>query len=206
MKTLSVRPASGPQSERLPTGFRLFGVVLLLLNTAWNAAHAESVTGTVEFAEIYHLDVGVSGEVASVSVRPGDRVLAGTLLMALDDTVLSAELEAAAAEAAWREAHLQEAIRSWERDNALYEEGSLSTVELDLSRIARLHAETEYQHSLARRAASQSRLNRSRLTAPVAGMVLERNVNPAERINIDVFAGPALVFASSERVVRAQDR
>ena len=40
--------------------------------------------------------------------------------------------------------------------------------------------------------------------APVAGIVLEKNVNPGERINIEVYAGPAMVFASSDLVVRAR--
>ena len=110
-------------------------------------------------------------------------------------TVLNAELEAAAAELAWRQASMEETIRGWERDNELYAEGSLSAVELDLSNIARLQAVAEYQRSVAKHAASRSRLNRSRIMAPEAGIVLERNANPTERVNLAVYAGPAIVFA-----------
>ena len=204
MRCLFFRMACPWGSNCFTTAHRRAGVLGLMLGLVLIPANAESISGTVEFAEIHRLNVGVSGEVASVSVREGDQVLAGTLLMALGDTVYKAEVEAETAQMAWREALRQEALRSWERDNVLFEEGSLSAVELDLSRIARLRVEADYQHSVARHAASLSRLNRSRIVAPEAGIVLEQNVNPGERINIEIYTGPAMVFASSNLVVRAR--
>ncbi len=178
-----------------------FGVIALSI---LSPVHAQSISGIVEHAEIYHLDVGVDGEVASVGVIPGDRVMAGTLLLALDDTVLQAAVVAAEAELAWRTARLDEAERAWERDNELYAEGSMSTVELELRRIARLQAESEARQAEATLAASRSRLNRSRITAPVAGIVLARHVHPGDRINLVSRSRPAIEFATAALVVRGQ--
>ena len=58
---------------------------------------AANVGGQVGYEHIYHLDVGVSGEVSSVSVEEGSRVTAGTVLMQLDTTVLKARNKAALA-------------------------------------------------------------------------------------------------------------
>jgi multidrug resistance efflux pump len=190
-----------PGADRARTSHvRWLGLLLLL---TWTPSFADSVTGRVEFAGISHLDFGVSGEVALVSVHPGDRVLAGTLLMSLDDSPFTTELEAAAAEMAWRKASMEEVVRGWERDNELYAEGSLSAVELELSNIARLRAEADYRRSVAVHVGSQSRLNRSRIVAPEAGIVLERNANPGERINMETRSRPAVVFATTTLVVRA---
>lgn len=179
----------------------LAGALMLSLSIA---AGAESATGRVDFADRYHLDFGVSGEVAPPGVRPGDRVEAGAVLLRLKQAPFLADLEAAAAEMTWKQALLDEANRARDRDNELYEEGSLSQVELDLSGIRHLQAESEYRRSAANHAASESRLRRSRITAPVTGIVLEVNARPGDRVNLESASRPALVFGSAVTVVRAR--
>ena len=178
----------------------LAGALMLSLSIA---AGAESVTGRVDFADRHHLDFGVSGEVVAPGVRPGDRVEAGAVLLRLNQVAFKVDLEAAAAEMAWKKALLDEADRAFERDNELYEEGSLSQVELDLSGIRHLKAESEYRRSVANHAASESRLGRSRITAPVAGIVLTVNARPGDRVNLESASRPALVLGSARTVVRA---
>ncbi len=179
----------------------LAGVFMLSISIT---AAAESVTGRVDFAHRYYLDFGVSGEVVPPGVHPGDRVEAGAVLLRLDQSPFKADLEAAAAQMAWKKALLDEADRTLERDNELYEEGSLSQVELDLSGIRHLRAESEYRRSVADHAASESRLGRSRITAPAAGTVLRVNARPGDRVNLENASRPALVFGAAGTVVRAR--
>ena len=178
----------------------LLGAMLLACS---GVAAAQSLNGQVGFDRVYTLNVGVSGEVADLSVGVGDRVKAGTLLLSLDGGTLQPALEAAAADMAWKKALQEEAERAWERDNELYAEGSLSQVELDLSNIARLKAGAAYQRSRAEHAAANSRLKRSRIHAPVSGVVLEVNTHPGDRINLEADPGPLLVMGSARLVVRA---
>ncbi len=178
----------------------LVGFLLLLLSLT---ASAESVMGRVDYAYLQHLNFGVDGEVSSLHVQVGDRVQKGAILIQLDEAHLTADLEAAKAEMVWKKAVLEEATRNWERDNILYEEGSLSQVELDLSYIEQLRAESEYRRSAAHHVTRESRLRYSRIIAPQSGVVLNVNVYPGDRINLQRAERPALVLGSEKAVVRA---
>ncbi len=163
---------------------------------------AQTVTGQVEFASVHHLDFGVEGEVASLKAQVGDRVQQEALLLQLQQAPLQTARAAAEAEMAWKKALRDEAVRQWDRDNELYEEGSLSQVELEISDARKLRAESEYLHSVARHAASLNRLQLSRITAPVSGVVLAIHVHPGDRINRHNMLHPALVLGSEKTVVR----
>ena len=178
-------------------------VTALICFASIGPAFAENVSGQVGYAHIYHLDVGVSGEVSSVSVEEGNRVTAGTVLMQLDTKVLSARSKAALARKDYYEALLQEAHRALGRDQELYDDGSLSTVELDLRKIQVLKADADFNQSQAEYTQSVSHLNLSKVVAPVAGIVVQRNTNPGERIIIENRIRPAFIFASENKVVRA---
>lgn len=195
-----MNPIASIASITRVTGVSFIAMALL----AWaGPLSAQSLAGQVGYDRIYGLTVGVSGEVSSVSVSVGDRVKAGTLLLAMDDVALQPAVDAAAAEVAWKKALLEEAGRAWERDNELYAEGSLSQVELDLRNIARLDAEAGYRLSVAHHAAARQRLDLGRLVAPDAGVVLEVNTHPGDRINLEAESGPLLVLGSARLVVRA---
>jgi len=176
---------------------------LLMMVLFFQIAYAESLPGKVVPASVYQLDPGVSGKVKSVSVRVGERVLPGTLLLELESGYFAARLKAAEAEVNYRKAEMEEASRSFERDSELFEEGSLSAVELDQRKIVLLGATAAYQHSVAEQAGSNSRLDATRVFAPVAGMLIEKNVDPGQWINVNERRKPAMVFVSSEPVVQA---
>ncbi len=178
----------------------LFGLTALIHT---GVTFAQSLTGQVDYARLYALNVAVGGEVAAVSVNVGDRVKAGTLLLSMDDADLKSALAAAAADMAWKQALADEAERAWERDNELYAEGSLSQVELDLSNISRLQALAEFRRTAAAHAVADSRIKRSRILAPASGVVLEVSTFPGDRINLETDAGPLLVMGSATLVVRA---
>ncbi len=177
-------------------------IAFLLLSCFSLWALAATVTGVVDYAVLYRLDVGVSGEVKSVSVKEGNRVIEGTLMLQLDDTVLAAEMAAAMAQKNYLLAEMEEHQRAHERDGELYAEGSLSLVELDRSNIKLLESTASFHRSEAEIARRNSRLNLSRITAPVSGLVLRRNSNPGERIEIQNRSEPAFIFTDENKVIR----
>ena len=80
--------------NKLNRNILLLAIPLFIWMSA-GVAVAAGISGQVEYAHIYHLNVGVSGEVKSVSVEEGNRVTKGTVLMQLDTTVLEARKAAA---------------------------------------------------------------------------------------------------------------
>ena len=111
------------------------------------------------------------GYLAEVLVTPGDSVTAGDLLARLDEEDLRLEREAAAAE-------LQRYLREAEK-----------------ARVARATADMRIAEALASEArarleVTESRLRRSRITAPINGVVLEGDLR--ERIDSPVRQGEIL--------------
>ena len=131
------------------------------------------------------LTPGISGEVALVFVSENDEVAAGMVLAELANDHLKAALLAAESVKNYRQAELEEAQREHDRSTALYEEGSLSKVELAHSHIAYLKAKSEYDRALAKHAFRLHQLNQSRIVTPVAGKVVEVGIKVGERIVVE---------------------
>jgi len=165
---------------------------------------AADVIGQVAYANVFKLNVGVSGEIRKVNVARGDHVKAGTVLLELNNHYLQAQLEAASARLNFHRAHMEEMRRTYERDQILFDEGSLSTVELALSNIARLKSVANFKQSGAVLAESKLRLGLSLITAPVDGIVLERHVETGERIFLENRSTPAFLFAAPHKVITAE--
>ncbi len=184
----------------LQFSFVLFPVVL----TSLSVAHAQSIQGNVSHAVIYELNVGISGEVKLVHVVEGDHVTSGDILLELDNTHLAMQVEAAAAQFELNQAQMEEIQRAYERDKELYESGSLSTVDLELSNIARLQSNSILKQSRAKLETQRFRLRQSVITAPENGIVLKRYVHPGERILTENQPTPAFLFAGEHKVIKAE--
>jgi RND family efflux transporter MFP subunit len=117
-----------------------------------------------------------------VLVLEGDRVAAGTLLAAQDEDDLLLAVDAAAAQVAQAQAQAQQARRDNDRAVQLLERRSIT-------KQAAQQSETNLNASnaMARAAESnlglaKSRLRKARVTAPFAGEVAQRLVQPGEMI------------------------
>ena len=158
-------------------------LVLGILGMAMLAVSASAQSGEHPKDEPYlRLSPGISGEVASVFVSENDEVTAGMVLAELVNEHLKAALVAAESVKNYRQAELEEAQREHDRNTALYEEGSLSKVELAQSHIAYLKAKSEHDRALANHALRSHQLNQSRIVTPVAGKVIKVGIKVGERI------------------------
>jgi RND family efflux transporter MFP subunit len=161
------------------------GALPVTLATVENRAFRGSITftGTLLAVNRAELRAEVSGRVTRVGVHEGDRVTAGAVLSAQDEDDLILGVQAAEAQLAQAQAQAQQAKRDNDRAQMLLEKRSVT-------KQAAQQAETYLNaSSAAARAAesnlglAKSRLKKARITAPFAGEVAQRAVQPGEMLN-----------------------
>ena len=137
-------------------------------------------TGSLLAVNRAELKAEVPGRITRVAVQEGDRVAAGALLSAQDEDELLLSVQAAQAQLAQAQAQAQQAKRDNERAQSLLEKRSVTRQSAQL-------AETNFNAATAMASAAQSnlglaqsRLKKSRITAPFAGEVAKRSVQPGE--------------------------
>jgi RND family efflux transporter MFP subunit len=127
--------------------------------------------GYADAAEHVELTTRVSGVVAEVLVKPGQRVAKGGILLRLDSTILQARVDEAAAEVMRAEADAADAARDLERGRELYERTVSSTTELDAAVLRDARAKATLAAAKARQAVAKKDLADAELKAPFAGVV-----------------------------------
>ena len=121
------------------------------------------LTGTVEADRDVTVAAEESGVIRELYVEKGARVAAGQPIAKIDDRVLAAQAEQAAAEAAL-------AKETWERQRRLWEEERIGT------EIAYLRARYAAETADANARALAARLERTTIRAPVSGILDARFV------------------------------
>lgn len=129
-----------------------------------------AVAAPISAAQL-ELTTRVSGVVAEVLVRPGQRVKKGTVLVRLDPGVLKARLDEAVAEHARAEADEADAKRDLERAQELFNRGVSSTSELDVAMLRHTRARAAVAAAAARRTIATKDLDDAALRAPSDGVV-----------------------------------
>jgi RND family efflux transporter MFP subunit len=146
----------------------------------------------------------VSGIVAAVYVKWGDRVAAGDPLFRIDDRDLLAEQPLAAAEVAAATARLAQARYHLGMNETLQSQHVLSEAQLKDSRFAVQLGEAALAAARARVTQLAREIERRIVRAPVAGHVLQINLHAGEFAESAALATPLLVLGDNERLrVRA---
>jgi RND family efflux transporter MFP subunit len=122
-----------------------------------------SLVGTINASSDVNVVSETQGAVIAVYVKVGAVVKAGTILLQVDDEIPRSTRAAA-------ELNFQKAQRDYQRAEELYQENSISSSQLDASRMAMKAAEN--QMDIARR-----QLENTRLKSPIAGTVNARYVD-----------------------------
>ena len=158
------------------------GVVSVTLATVENRPFRGSIpfTGTLLAVNRAELKAEVSGRITRVVVQEGDKVAAGSLLCAQDEDELLLTVQAAQAQLAQTQVQAEQARRDNDRAQSLLEKRSVTKQSAQL-------AETNFNATMAMSRAAESnlglaksRLRKSRITAPFAGEVAKRLVQPGE--------------------------
>jgi RND family efflux transporter MFP subunit len=142
------------------------------------------------------LAAGAEAEVLEVTVREGDRVEAGQLLVRLNPGLARADVQAAQASAQRTETERAQAIRDAERfERAGVRTVAASEIERAAAQARALGAQS--QTAGAQLARARASLDRHRVIAPFAGVVSARHVDPGDWVSP---GAPVLELVSDDAV------
>lgn len=192
----------GPEAER-SVGAPASGVQVAVVDTLLPSVIEAS--GTAEPLQQATLSTRLMATVAAVTVREGDRVAAGQVLVRLDTRDLDAKAAQVAAGLAEAEAMHREAEAMERRIRSLYNDSAATRVQLDQAETGL--ARTQAAVRTARAAAAEVAAHRSyaEISAPFGGVVVRRFVDPgamaapgaplvlvedASRLRVQVTAAP----------------
>jgi len=133
--------------------------------------------GSVEAERTAAVSTRVMAMVTAVTVRAGERVRRGQLLLEIDPQVSQGQLSQARGALAQAQAGLALAERNFERYRALSEADAASELELDMARMRYEQAKGAVEQAGGAVAAASSLAADSRVVAPFAGRVYRRMVD-----------------------------
>jgi len=145
-----------------------------------NQVQNRSFIGTLYYERISHVSSEVSGLVAKIAVRAGDRVKQGMSLVSLDTEILEKEILIHKNQIEQTGLHIRHSKKNYERMNALVKKGGISEKEYD-------DATFVYQEALLKKVSAGTVLEKlliqkrkSVINAPFDGIVLEKNVDSGD--------------------------
>jgi membrane fusion protein, multidrug efflux system len=138
------------------------------------------VTGSLSPVRQVALSAEVSGRVVEVNVRAGDAVKAGDVLVRFDTETLDSQIAQAKANAEATRVQLDQAQSDFDRTNDLVSKGLAASNSLDRARttLDQLTASLRAQETLV--ANAQTARDRAVVTAPFAGVISDRAVEPGQ--------------------------
>lgn len=177
-----------------------------------------SATGTVEPTNLVEVSSELSGTLAEVEVDYNDAVEPGQVLARLDTTKLEAQVEVQrsallAAEAVVEQAQvtLYESFDEFERQSALDERGVTTHAVFTAAEAALKRAEAALQIADADRALAdaqlalqQADLDKAVITAPIRGVILERNADVGQIVASSLSAPVLFTIAEDLRQMELQ--
>ncbi|HEX7776752.1 MAG TPA: efflux RND transporter periplasmic adaptor subunit [Parvibaculum sp.] len=175
-----------------------------------------SATGSLEPVTTVNVGSEISGRLVSVDADYNDPVKKGQLLAQLDTTQLAANvaksaanLQAARAAVLTSEATVRETAAKAKRARELAPSGNISKETLDSAVATAQRAEADLASSKAHvtvaeaeLASDQTTLSKARITSPIDGVVISRDVDPGQTVAAS-FQTPTL-FTIAEDLKRMQ--
>ena len=165
-----VAPAGGGPP---PATVQLASVRAGELDSQW------SIPADVRALERAELASGASGEVKRVSLREGDAVERGQVIVLVDDALATAEVLAARAEMRRLQAELAQAERVAERTLRV-DSGVLAASEVEAAQALVTSLRASVDGASARAELASAQLARHRVTAPFPAVVTERYVDAGD--------------------------
>jgi HlyD family secretion protein len=174
----------------------LLALIALIYYQTHSGAETILLSGTVEVIEV-EISPELSAKVATLYHREGDAVEKGDPLLDLDKSELEARLreaeaakQAAEAQSSLARAKMANAQRDYNRILKLYEAKAISESAFDAAKTAYEIAKNTYEVSLNQLKGVQAQvetltlqLEKTHLTSPITGLILERNVEAGEVVS-----------------------
>ncbi len=134
--------------------------------------------------------VGEGGQIAQVLVEPGDWVSAGQVLAIVDRSVQVQQQASSAAQIQVTQANARLAQANLDRALQLVDRGFISKADVDRLTATRDAAAAQVRVASAQLGELQARTRRLNITAPAAGLLLDRHVEPGQVVS----AGSGVLF------------
>ncbi|MCA9665536.1 MAG: efflux RND transporter periplasmic adaptor subunit [Myxococcales bacterium] len=174
------------------------------------AASGSTFVGKTKASTESKLSFKVNGQVAKILVKVGDKVKKGQLIATLDDKDYRLQLRQAQAAYAQARAGARNAKRAYDRARKLYENRSVSIQDLDNARAAADSAKAQAAAQAQAVSLAASRVNYTKLKAPLAGEIALKSVNVNENVKagqpvvaLNAGAVPEVSFSVPESVISA---
>ena len=166
----------------------------LLLMVALDA-FAQTLQGSVGWNRRVALGFGTSGQVEAVLVQPGAAVNSGEILVRLDATVYEIALRKVGNVEELYRVERDEQRADFDREQTLFEEGSLPAVQLDLEKLELARVQSAYAGALLERQHAEFQLELAHLRAPFSAWVIDSAFAPGQYVNHDSGNPPVLTLA-----------
>jgi len=140
-----------------------------------------AVSGTVEVTEV-NVAFKIPGRVVTLLTDEGKVVAKGDKLAVMDNAELASQLAQYRANLRNAEAQLEKSKKDLERYEILYGEEAISTQQLDSARTGHDVALAQFQQAGAVVRMSEIRLSDTNIYAPIAGVVLQKNIEAGETV------------------------
>ncbi|MFZ1980367.1 MAG: efflux RND transporter periplasmic adaptor subunit [Smithella sp.] len=134
-------------------------------------------TGTIKANTTSVVASRMMGVVTSVSVKEGDAVKAGQVLLVIDDRDAAQRVRASGMSVESARQNKDLAEKTWQRYKNLYNENALSRQEMDQVETQKKVADAEYERIKAMDDESKTYMSFTRITAPINGRVTEKRID-----------------------------
>lgn len=141
------------------------------------------VTGTLQPAQQSQIATQVSGRIEDVTVRPGDRVADGDILVQIDVEQLRLQLDLQRSTQAATQSQLTLAEAQLERVRALVERGVATTSDLDSAETSVVGLRAQVSALSDQVSAAELNLDQATVRAPFAGVVSGRSVDAGQFVS-----------------------
>lgn len=144
---------------------------------------AIAITGTLEPLERAEVRARLEGDVVQVYVREGQAVRAGQILAQFEADDQAGNARSAGADVEAARSELSTAQWSLDQTRELYSEGAVPERDVRVAEQAVSAARARVAAAEARLGTSRREVGDTRVTAPTAGTIERRTVNPGEHVN-----------------------
>lgn len=190
LRTLSARKAQRVALEAQQAAAQAQAVIELagadvLVARMVDLAQGLAISGPIKAVNSALVKARVAGELQGLTVREGDRVVAGQVIARVDSTEYLARVRQAQQQAESAKAQVDIAKRSFDNNRSLVDQGFISKTAMESATANLSAAQAAYLAAQAGVDVTSKSLNDTVLRAPIDGLVSQRLAQPGERVAID---------------------